>query len=159
MLESLGTIGGSALTSAINIHLQNKANKENRQNAKDQMDFQERMSNTAHQRQVKDLRLAGLNPVLSANSGASAPVGASSTSQSSQASDLGQAYTSARNIKNAKQLQEQQNEAIQSGIAKTNSDITVNETSKKLLQAQTTSAAATALNTAEHPKTTHYSNT
>lgn len=65
-----------------NFLLNERANSQNQQMAQNQMDFQENMSNTAHQREVSDLQKAGLNPTLSAGgNGASSPGGASATMQ------------------------------------------------------------------------------
>lgn len=86
--------------------------------AKKQMKFQERMSSTAHQRQVKDLRSAGLNPILSATSGASSPGGAASTMSDPVTPALSSAREASRNRAEVQNLKDQ-NELIQANTAET----------------------------------------
>lgn len=71
--SALGGIANlaSAVTSTITA---NSANKKAKRAAEAERNWEAYMSNTAHQREVKDLKAAGLNPILSAGgSGATTP--------------------------------------------------------------------------------------
>lgn len=64
---------------------QRSANRANLQIAREQMAFQERMSNTAYQRAATDLEAAGLNRILALGSPASSPGGQSAVMQNAMA--------------------------------------------------------------------------
>lgn len=91
----LAALAGSTVSSIANAWSQRQTNKENTALAREQMQFQERMSSTAHQRQIQDLKAAGLNPILSASyGGASSPSGASAQLQAPEIGDIGNMISS-----------------------------------------------------------------
>lgn len=88
--------------------------------SREQMAFQERMSNTAHRRQVTDLRAAGLNPILSATSGASSPGGAMATLQNEaegRATSAREAIRISQEMKNLKAVQRKTEQDARTGKA------------------------------------------
>jgi hypothetical protein len=78
--------------------------------ANQQMDFQRDMSNTAYQRAMADMRLAGLNPILASKlGGASSPAGAMAQMQNIGAQSVSSGLQAMQTSSNVKLQDAQEN--------------------------------------------------
>lgn len=107
VFESTLGFGTGVAAGAASFFGQNKANRQNLKIAREQMDFQERMSNTAVRRYAHDLREAGFNPILAARGSASTPSGASATMQNELGPAVSSALDARRSIAELRNLQSQ----------------------------------------------------
>lgn len=144
-------IGGELLSSWLGYQGQKETNWENAQQAQLNRDFQERMSSSAYQRAVTDMKAAGLNPMLAYQQGASSTPSGSQAApmQNAMASFRGTAKGVADNLLAYQQLQlnKAQIEQVEAMAAKTRSETMERDLNTARLIEETERISAESANT------------
>lgn len=83
-----GALVATGIGGLANYFGQKDTNSTNLDIARENRQWQQHMSNTAHQREKTDLMAAGLNPILTLGKGASTPPGATATMQNEMAAGI-----------------------------------------------------------------------
>lgn len=125
-ISTLGSVGSSLIGGGLGFLGQSSANKQNLKIVREQMAFQERMSNTAVQRRKKDLEAANINPILAAGQSASQPSGASAT-MGNKGAAAAQGAAATANLVQQNQLLKAQTEGAQATARGVNLNNQVNE--------------------------------
>lgn len=122
MLGALIGAGASIVGGLLSKSGQHSANQMNRQLAREQMAFQERMRNTEYQAAVKDMIAAGINPMMAVSQGgASSPAGASARMENENGPAVGAAIQ-AFSASMAAKLTNAQVENIEASTVKTTAE-------------------------------------
>lgn len=156
ILGAVGSIGGALIGA-----------NSSRSNAARAQAFEERMANTAIQRQVQDIKEAGMNPAMiyeHGGSGAPMPTGQNASpidlsGLASSAAAIGQLFNQNELVKSQVELQKSQARKTDADALNAMSEGTwipgINEERVRLLRAQSKSTAATEAATWEQADKTH----
>lgn len=145
----LGGIGG-LVTNFMNAEEKDKEREFNAAQSQINRDFQERMSSTAYQRSMADMKTAGLNPILAyQKGGASSPSGSQASTTALHLEDpVGKGISSAKTAAETSNMKEQnenlkvQRDLLHAQSAQALSQTTLNEKNAALAAQNTAKAAA-----------------